>query len=188
MKSTRIHLQKFNIKSRVRKNAKMKKYDTLKKTLENIDNDTLKAIIQNDDIIIDALSKNEKMSVLVFNELQKALNNKKYQVIMNCNYANTKKSVYDMTYYNIAIQNRMIQIYYKAQKNAFDICTSCAKCYREQFEKLDELQFHIKLDKNNRAKTTERKTIAYDDIVSVIKSLIAILEIITTDTETDTEE
>ena len=81
----------------------------------------------------------------------------------------------------------MIQIYYKAQKNAFDICTSCAKCYREQFDKLDELQFHIKYDKNKRAKTTERKTISYDDIVTVIKSLIAILENITTETETETE-
>ena len=169
----------------------MKKYETLKKTLETTEENTLlimlSDIIKNDDIIAKALTKNERMSVLVFNELQKALNNKKYSIIMNCNYSNSKKSAYDMTYYNIAISNRMIQIYYKAQKNAFDICTSCAKCYREQFDKLEELNFHIKYDKNKRAKTTERKTISYDDITNVIKSLIAILENITTDSDTDSE-
>jgi hypothetical protein len=154
------------------------------KTLEE---ETLNAevakIVNNEDIIIKALKNNEKFSVLVFNELQKALNNKKYQIVMNCNYANSKKDSYDMTYYNIAIANRMIQIYFKAQKQVFDICTSCAKCYREQFNKLEELQFALKLDKNQKAKTTVRKSIAYDDIVSVIKSLIAILENITTDEE-----
>ena len=142
----------------------------------------------NDDIIIESLKNSEKFSILVFNELQKSLNNKKYSIVMNCNYANSKKDVYDLTYYNIAIANRMIQIYFKAQKQFFDICTSCAKCYREQFDKLEELQFSLKLDKNNRAKTTVRKSITYDDIVSVIKSLIAILENITTDTDEESNE
>ena len=169
----------------------MKKIETIKKTLANTEEtamlETLTNIINNSDIITKALTQRERLSVLVFDELQKALNNKKYQIIMNCNYANSKKTSYDMTYYNIAISNRMIQIYYKANKDAFDICTSCAKCYREQFDKLEELQFHIKRDKNDNAKTTERKTIAYNDIVSVIKSLIAILENITTESDSDTE-
>ena len=167
----------------------MKKYETLAKMFktleENALNEEVAKIINNNDIIVDALKNSEKMSVLVFNELQKALNNKRYTIVMNCNYANSKKDTYDMCYYNIAIANRMIQIYYKAQKNVFDICTSCAKCYREQFEKLEELQFALKLDKNNRAKTTVRKSISYDEITSVIKSLIAILENITTESNVE---
>ena len=164
----------------------MKKLDTLKKMLENIDNVTLAEIIDNDAIIIDALKDSEKMSVLIFNELAKSLNNKKYSIVLNCNYKDSKKSTYDLTYYNIAIANRMIQVYYKNQKNTFDICTSCAKCYREQFDKLEELQFKLKRNnKTQQAKTTYRLAISYDEIVSVIKSLIAILENITTDEQTD---
>jgi hypothetical protein len=137
----------------------------------------LSDIIKNDDIIVKTLDESERLSVLVFNELAKALNNKRYEVILDCNNANSKSSTYNILLYKIFFTNRTIQIYFKKRDKVFDICTSCAKCYREQFDALKELHFNlIDNKKTHKVKTTERKHISYDDIVSVVKQLVAILE------------
>jgi chromatin remodeling complex protein RSC6 len=86
----------------------------------------------------------------------------------------------------------MIQIYYKSN-NTFAVCTSASRANREHFATLEnELHFVTKYDtKTQRAKTTQRTAIAYDDIVDVVKSVIAVLESTAkakqSDTESDTE-
>lgn len=154
----------------------MKKLDTLKKELENISNEELKSIINNDNVEIDSLSEFEKLSVLMYRELSKAINNKKYNLLLDCNYANSKNEILLVDYYRLAVANSMIQVY--VRKNSFRICTSASKSNREKFSQLEnELHFITKYDKKtNRAKTTERININYDDIVNVIKQVIAILE------------
>lgn len=154
----------------------MKKLDTLKKELENIDNEELKNIINNENVDIDSLSEFEKLSVLMYRELSKAINNKKYNLLLDCNYANSKNEILLVDYYRLAVANSMIQVY--VRKNSFRICTSASKSNREKFSQLEnELHFITKYDKKtNRAKTTERINISYDDIVNVIKQVIAILE------------
>lgn len=154
----------------------MKKLETLKKMLENIDNETLANIINNEDVEIDALSDTEKLSVLMFAEIEKAVNTKDYKIVLDCNYANSKNSVLRVDYYRLAVANCMIQVY--VQKNTFSICTSANATNREKFKTLEnELHFVTKYDKKtNRAKTTQRNKILYDELVNVIKQVIAILK------------
>ena len=158
----------------------MKKLDTLKKTLEttaeNELHETLATIINNNDVVIKSLTKAEQLSVLMFAELEKALRTKEHQLVLDCNYADSRNSDLKVDYYRLAIHNAMIQIY--VRQNSFRICTSASKTNREKFAQLEsELHFKTKYDKKtNRAKTTERINISYDDIVNVTKAVIAILE------------
>lgn len=154
----------------------MKKLDTLRNELATISNDTLANIISNENVDIDTLTEFEKLAVLMYRELAKALNSKKHTLLLDCNYANSKNEVLKVDYYRLAVANSMIQIY--VRKNSFRICTSASKSNREQFALLEsELHFKTKYDsKTHRAKTTERINISYDDIVEVTKSVIAILE------------
>ena len=158
----------------------MKKLDTLKKLLatadENALNTELTAIICNDDVKANELSEFEKLSVLMFAEIAKAVKTKEHTLVLDCNYANSKNDTLKVDYYRLAIANAMIQVY--VRKNSFRICTSASKANREQFKQLEnELHFVTKYDKKtNRAKTTERINISYEDIVDVIKSVVAVLE------------
>jgi hypothetical protein len=161
----------------------MKKLETLRKTLETLETETLSAmladIISNDDVDIDSLNDTERLSVLMYAELAKALKTKEHSLLLDCNFAdskNVKNNVLLVDYYRLAINNAMIQIYVK--KNYFNVYTSASKANREQFEQLqNDLHFTVKYDKKTqRAKTTYRNNIAYDDLVSVIKSVIAVLE------------
>lgn len=157
----------------------MKKLDTLKKMLDSVTADELKAIIQNDDVEIKSLTEFEKLSVLMYNEIAKAVNNKSYTLLLDCNFADSKNvqnNILLVDYYRLAVNNSMIQVYVK--RNSFAICTSASKANREQFKTLEnELHFNTKYDKKTqRAKTTQRNNISYDEIVSVIKQVIAVLE------------
>jgi hypothetical protein len=167
----------------------MKKLETLKKTLETVDSETLKAIIENDDVIIEALTNAEKMSVLMFNEIAKAINCKEYKIVLDCNYANSKNKTLLVTYYRLAVANCMIQVYCNT-RNAFRICTSANEANRCKFATLEnELHFKTKYNKERtRAKTTERINIAYDEIVSVIKQVIAVLKETATETQKTSAE
>ena len=171
-------LHKNNNKS-LRKKDKMKKLDTLKKMLETVDNETLANIIDNSAVDIDALSDFEKLSVLMYAEFEKALRTKEHKLLLDCNYAQSKNAQNDILlvdYYRLAINNAMIQIYVK--RNSFAVCTSASKANREQFAQLEnDLHFVTKYDKKtNRAKTTQRNNIQYDELVAVVKSVIAVLE------------
>jgi hypothetical protein len=70
----------------------------------------------------------------------------------------------------------MIQIYVK--RNSFGICTSASKANREQFAALEnDLGFVTKYDKKTgRAKTTQRNGVTYEELVPVVKSVLAVLE------------
>jgi hypothetical protein len=157
----------------------MKKLETLKKLLETVEDSTLAEIINNENIVVDDLSEHEKLSVLMFAEFAKALKTKEHTLLLDCNFAdskNVKNDVLLVDYYRLAINNAMIQIY--VRKNSFLICTSASKANREQFAQLEnELHFKTKYDKKtNRAKTTQRNNISYDELVSVVKSVTAVLE------------
>lgn len=155
----------------------MKKLDTLKKALESIENEALESIIDNVDVDVDTLTKSEKLFVLMFAEIEKALRTKEHRLVLDCNYSNSKNEVLRVDYYRLAIANSMIQIYCKTNCT-FAVCTSASKANREQFKTLEnELHFVTKYDtKTQRAKTTQRSNIAYEDIVNVVKSVIAVLE------------
>lgn len=157
----------------------MKKLDTLRKELESITEAELDNIISNEAVKAKDLSDFEKLSVLMYRELEKALRTKEHKLLLDCNYADSKNvqnQVLLVDYYRLAVNNSMIQIY--VRKNSFRICTSASKANREHFKTLEnELLFKTKYDKKTqRAKTTERINISYDDIVAVTKAVIAVLE------------
>ena len=112
----------------------MKKLETLKKTLEaeNI-NDTLKDIINNENVDIETLTAREKFSTLIYAELAKALNNKNNQLLLDANYAQSKfhnSEQYKVDYYRYiskdTANDTMIQLYVSANANTakckFRIC------------------------------------------------------------------
>lgn len=170
----------------------MKKLETLKKMLETLEESALNAevakIIDNKEVNASDLTQFEKLSVLMFNEIAKALKTKEHALVLDCNYQNSKNEIQRVDYYRLAIHNAMIQIYVK--RNSFAVCTSASKANREQFATLEnELHFVTKYDKKtNRAKTTQRVNIAYEDIVNVVKAVIAVLENTATQKAEQSEE
>lgn len=157
----------------------MKKLETLRTALETVTDETLAKIIANDDVCPADLTPAEKLSVLMYEEFAKALKTKEHQLLLDCNYADSKNAqngVLLVDYYRLAIHGAMIQVYVK--KSSFAVCTSASKANREQFAALEnDLHFVTKYDKKTgRAKTTQRNGITYDELVPVIKSVIAVLE------------
>ena len=166
----------------------MKKLETLKKTLEaeNI-NDTWKDIIKNDNVDVETLTAREKFSTLIYAELAKALNNKTNQLLLDANYAQSKfhnSEQYKVDYYRYiskdTANDTMIQLYVSANANKatckFRICFSCAKTVREQKQALEDNNFTILCNASTkRFKTIQRLNIDYTELVSVIKTVCAIL-------------
>lgn len=180
-----------------------KKLETIFKEVENVTIDELKAIVNNETVfdadlnahVLDKttheLKQKDKVAVLVYNELNKSLTNKKQTLVLDCNFANSKmhnhvdasEDKYLVDYYclvsNDDVNTRLMQFYVTVTKDNvyFHICTSCKKVTREQFAKLEEsLQFKVSYNKKtNQAKTSERKKISYDEIVEVVKDVLAVL-------------
>lgn len=156
----------------------MKNLETLKNTLTTVTNEALAAIISNEDVLIEELTAAERLSVLMYAELAKALKTKEHQLLLDCNYPDSKNvqnGILLVNYYRLAAHGSMIQVYVK--KNSFGICTSASKANREQFAALEnELGFITKYDKKTgRAKTTQRNGVTYEELVPVIKSVLAVL-------------
>lgn len=169
----------------------MKKLETLRTALETVTDETLAKIIANADVCPEDLTPAEKLSVLMFDEFAKALKTKEHQLLLDCNYADSKNAqngILLVDYYRLAIHGAMIQVYVK--KNTFAVCTSASKANREQFAALEnDLHFTTKYDKKTgRAKTTQRNGITYEELVPVIKSVIAILENTATAKKPETKE
>lgn len=149
-------------------------------------------------------SINKLFALAIYKELAKALNIKSkdkketFKLELDANYEKSKmhdSDKYLVDYFSLVTsdRDRAIQMYLtcNAKKNEayFRFCTSCKKVTREQFEALeDELHFEIKRDtKTQRAKTSERKRIAYNEVVEVAKLVLAVLNSEIEITEDDNE-
>ena len=92
----------------------MKKLETLKTNLETVSDETLAQIIANEDVKPEELTAAERLSVLMYAELAKALKTKEHQLLLDCNYAdckNAQNGVLLVDYYRLASHGSMIQIY-----------------------------------------------------------------------------
>lgn len=140
----------------------------------------------------ETISENERFALAIYKELAKALDVKSkdkkqsYKLELDCNYEKSRmhdNDKYLLDYFSLVTsdRDRAIQIYLtcnaKKEKAYFRFCTSCKKVTREQFIDMSEkAKFTINYDKKtNRAKTSERKLIAYDEVVEVAKLVLAIL-------------
>ena len=170
-----------------------KNLETLVKEVPTVTEEQLTNIIDCEMVDVTTISDREKLSVLVFAELAKALNSKDRKLVLDCNYAASKfhnhsdeaKDVYLVDYYRLVptanVNSTLIQFYVSANPHkgtvTFRLCASCAKANREQFVALeDELHFKVQWDKEHtRAKTSQRNNVTYDEIVDVVNSVCAVL-------------
>ena len=178
--------------------ANYKKLENLVKDFETLTNDYLNGIVNCPDIDVDTLTDNEKFSCLVYEQMSRALDNKSYKLMLDCNYpqsnmhnksekqlAKGQEPQWLVDYYRLCSkegkQKSLIQIYVKTNPKKgtclFDLCTSCAKDNLAQFIALqDELHFEPVGKKGGEgAKTTARKNVTYDELVAVCKAVTAIL-------------
>jgi hypothetical protein len=135
---------------------------------------------------------NQLFALAIYRELAKSLNVKSkdkketFKLELDANYEKSKmhdSEKYLVDYFSLVTsdRDRAIQMYLtcnaKKQEAYFRFCTSCKKVTREQFESLeDELHFVVKRDpKTQRAKTSERTKIKYDEAVEVAKLVLAVL-------------
>ena len=170
-----------------------KNLETIFAEAKEITNETIAAIIDNEVIDETSLTEREKVSVLVYAELAKALDTKDRKLVLDCNYAASKfhnhkdesQDQWLVDYYRLVptanVNSTLIQFYvsvnFTKSTVTFRLCTSCAKMNRDQFEALqDELHFTTKWDKEHtRAKTSTRVGVSYDEIVDVVKAVCAVL-------------
>lgn len=177
--------------------ANYKKLETLKKDFETLTDEILAEIVNCSNIDVSTLTDREKFSCLVFQQMSRALDNKAYTLMLDCNYPQSNKHnksekqlakgqtpEWLVDYYRLVSkagkQKSLIQIYVSANPKSgtckFSLCTSCAKDNLAQFIALrDELQFEPVGKKDGGAKTTRRMNVDYDDLVSVCKAVCAIL-------------
>lgn len=161
----------------------MKKLETIIKSLETVNNDTLKNIVNNANINIEALTKRDKLAILIINEIAKAVDSATRLVVFDCNYKyskNVQKKNYLVDYASVICSDdetkRAIQIYFKSNSKLdtayFDFCTSCKKTCKENLLALatDEM----KVTSND--KTTVFKHVTYENADKVIKQIIAIIK------------
>lgn len=176
----------------------MKSITTISKLLSSVSEEDLKNIVSCEDVDVTALSEKEKMSVLVFAELAKALNNKSHILVLDCNYPQSKMHLSEkflVDYYRLVSTDTknqsMVQFYVSAnpgkQTCTFRLCTSVALKNREQFEALeDDLHFDIKRNpKTGAFKTSERRGVDYAELVDVVK---AVCDVLAAKPEPKTEE
>lgn len=178
--------------------ANYKKLENLIKDYEVLTDDLLNEIVDCPDIDVSTLTESEKFSCLVYQQMSRALDNKSYKLVLDCNYPQSNKHnksekqlakgqepEWLVDYYRLCSkegkQKSLIQIYVKTNPKKgtclFDLCTSCAKANLAQFEAMrDELHFEpIKKNGGDGAKTTTRKNVSYEELVAVCKAVTAIL-------------
>ena len=178
--------------------ANYKKLENLVKDFETLTDEHLNSIVNCPDIAVDTLTDSEKFACLVFEQMSRALENKSYKLMLDCNYPQSNKHnksekqlakgqepEWLVDYYRLCSkegkQKSLIQIYVKTNPKKgtclFDLCTSCAQANLEQFIAMrDELHFEpVKKNGGEGAKTTQRKNVPYEDLVAVCKAVTAIL-------------
>ena len=177
--------------------ANYKKLENLMKDFDNLTDDILNEIVNCPDVDVTTLSDREKFACLVFQQMSRALENKAYRLMLDCNYPQSNKHnksekqlekgqspEWLVDYYRLVSkegkQKSLIQIYVKTNPKSgtcmFDLCTSCAKNNLEQFEALrDELHFEPVGKKDGGAKTTRRMNVPYEELVDICKAVTAIL-------------
>ena len=178
--------------------ANYKKLENLVKDFETLTDEYLNNLVNCPDIDVSSLTDSEKFACLVFEQMSKALDNKSYKLVLDCNYPQSNKHnksekqlakgqepEWLVDYYRLCSkegkQKSLIQIYVKTNPKKgtclFDLCTSCASANLQQFIALkDELHFEpIPKKGGEGSKTTTRKNVGYDELVAVCKAVTAIL-------------
>lgn len=190
----------------------MKKLATLEKTLATVTNEEIKELVNCDAVNTEYLTENEKLAVLVYSEIKKAIDNKDIELLLDCNYEKSqfhKNDTYLVDYYRLidrTTRQSIIQMYFKCKKHRdaeksteektvysidsvnFLYCFSVKEVYRPTFaENYDTLNVDMIINKKtNKYKHSQRNNIDYNDTVAVAKLILSVLNN-TYKAETETE-
>ena len=177
--------------------ANCKKLENLVKDFETVTDENLNEIVNCPDVDVSTLSDREKFACLVYQQMSRAIDNKAYKLVLDCNYPQSNKHnkseaqlakgqspEWLVDYFRLISkegkQKSLIQIYVYADPKkgtcTFNLCTSSAVANLEQFEAMqEELQFIPVPKKGGGAKTSKRDKVSYDDLIHVCKAVVAVL-------------
>jgi hypothetical protein len=176
----------------------MKNYKTLEdlmKAFETLTDETIAQIVGNENISGAALAENEKLSVLIFDELSKALTTEDRQLVLDCNFPKSKfhnrtakqienglENEYLVNYFRLISNNDSVPMLHIWPRN---ISATKGTCTFELHITADvapilqaneeEFHFTIKRRPNGIIRDVYRSGVTYDEIVSVVNSLCALL-------------
>lgn len=176
----------------------MKNYKTLEdlmKSFETLTDETITEIVGNENISSKTLVESEKLSVLIFDELKKALTTEDRQLVLDCNFPKSKfhnrtakqlenglENEYLVNYFRLVSNNNSIPMLHIWPRNlnvAKGTCTFELHITADVAPILqaneEEFQFTIKRRPNGIIRDVYRSGVAYDEIVSVVNSLCALL-------------
>jgi iron only hydrogenase large subunit-like protein len=156
----------------------MKKLETLKKELERIaENDfiaKLKAIAENESVNdFESFEKREALALLQYAELAKALQNKKYTLVLDMNYVKCRAKEINFYRYSLLDTHNKRALHLYQHTNTFDICFSADKDTRAKVEAIEALNKTIT---TQVADTTVFKKVHFDDMLDACKFALLLLE------------
>lgn len=172
-----------------------KTLEDLMKAFETLTDDTIAEIVGNENISSKTLVESEKLSVLIFDELSKALTTEDRQLVLDCNFPKSKfhnrtakqienglENEYLVNYFRLVSNNNsipMLHIWPRNLNAAKGTCTFELHITADVAPILqaneEEFQFTIKRRPNGIIRDVYRSGVAYDEIVSVVNSLCALL-------------
>lgn len=172
-----------------------KNLEDLMKAFETLTDETIAKIVGNENVSGAALAESEKLSVLIFDELSKALTTEDRQLVLDCNFPKSKfhnrtakqlenglENEYLVNYFRLVSNNNSIPMLHIWPRN---ISAAKGTCTFELHITADvapilqaneeEFQFTIKRRPNGIIRDVYRSGVTYDEIVSVVNSLCALL-------------
>jgi CDGSH-type Zn-finger protein len=141
----------------------------VKKLTELATAENCAAILANDDVFIDSLTKSELLKVVIFGEIKKALDNDTHEAIIQCNYDCTQHS--ESNAYNLIRfvekakhQNALTNIYVTIKKDTV-LCKCTVSANKTYQDALEKAGYNI---------LKHFKTVELKDLAAEIKTLYAI--------------
>ena len=152
----------------------MKKIETLKKDAQS--NDVICAILNNSDIIIDTLTDNERLKIVVYNEIKKAIDSKTHKAVLQCNYSCTAhKDAHSFDLIRFVEREKeqcaLCNIYIAIKKDAIQ-CTITVSAHKAYQDALKAHEYDV---------AKHRKIVTVDTLASEIKTLYAVFNSVNKD-------
>lgn len=147
----------------------MKNYEELAKLANALDANALDALVNNtDDFDSASASARERLAIVFFDELAKALDNDESRLVLQVNDATTRAKVKSVTVAYYKTQNVNIQIYAKSRYCA--ICTTCKDAYRQA------ILSAVQRESNKANDKTAFEKVEFENALDVIKMIIACVQ------------
>jgi hypothetical protein len=160
----------------------MKKLDTLKKALDTITNEAIIDIISNADFDdASMLTINDKLALIEFAELKKALDNKNYTLVLDINFDKFKSD--DIIFSQcslIDVHNKRALHLYRKTRSTYDISFSSDKNTLAKLQYFDavntDYDLKHKYKKDMSIKDTYLHNVTFDNVFNACKLALSILE------------